>query len=70
MSTCSQTNIPELNQEADPCGGVKTNTDCVAQTAAITALDLPANSTQTQINEKIVISLSSLAARITALENP
>jgi hypothetical protein len=69
MATCKQTNIPELDLEADPCGGERTSTDCVVQAAAITALNLPTNSTQTQINSAIVVSLSSLAARITALEN-
>lgn len=69
MSTCSQTEIPELNQSEDPCNGTRTSTDCVVQALAIIALGLPANSTQTQINSAIVTSLASLAARITALEN-
>lgn len=69
MSACKQVNTPELNLEEDLCGGEMKNTDCVFQSAAITALGLPPNSTQTQINSAIVASLVALNARVQELEN-
>jgi len=70
MSTCTQTNIPELNLLEDPCEGVKKSTNCVIQATAIPPLNLPPNSTQTQINSALVLALQSALLRIEQLENP
>jgi hypothetical protein len=70
MSTCKQTNIPELNIVVDPCGGDKPSTNCIIHAELISMLNLPANSTQTQINAAIVAKLVDLEERITLLENP
>lgn len=67
--------IPELSSEN--CDGIYTSTNCIVQAGAITALGLPANSTQTQINTAVVLALAykqelidDLIARVEALETP
>jgi len=71
----SGTSIPDLSPET--CNGVYTSTNCIVQAGAITALGLPANSTQTQINTALVLALAykqelidDLIARVEALETP
>jgi hypothetical protein len=59
MGTCSQTNIPVLNPQAEPCGGVYTPTTCIVHTTALTALGIPANSTLSEILIAMVFALSS-----------
>jgi len=70
------TNIPELLQ-SEPCNGEYISTACIAQNGAITALNLPANSTQQQINTAFVLALQNLlnqieelTARVELLETP
>lgn len=68
--------IPEL-LPSEPCKGDYVSTACVAQSGAITALNLPANSTQQQINTAFVLALQNLlnqieelTARVEVLETP
>jgi len=68
-------NIPELILE--PCKGENISTACVSSPVSITALNLPANSTQQQINTAFVLALQNLlnqieelTARVEVLETP
>jgi hypothetical protein len=59
MGTCSQTDIPVLNPQAEPCGGVYKPTTCIVHTTALTALGIPANSSLSDILIAIVNALNS-----------
>lgn len=47
---CNNTTNNPIDQEIDPCDGVKYSTQCVIEESALTILGLPANSTQQEIN--------------------
>jgi hypothetical protein len=68
MGTCSQTNIPILNQQVDPCGGVHTSTNCIFYPEAITYLFIDPNEDLTAIIQAMVLSLQSNNTRTTQLE--
>jgi len=82
MECLNYITAPEL--PTDPCNGKTINSTCVISTNAYTLLDLPANSTQEQINNALVLALNSalttnnaqqliiddLELRIVALETP
>lgn len=68
MSTCSQTNIPILNQQADPCNGIHTSTNCIFYPEAITYLFIDPNEDLTAIIQAMVLSLQSNNTRTTQLE--
>ena len=60
------TTVPlELLEE--PCGGNYTSTSCVSSPVAITALNLPVNATQLQINTALVLVVQNLSNQITEL---
>ena len=79
---CNDSIVPV--QIIDECLGERIKTGCVVSPTAYTLLDLPANSTQEEINNALVLALNSafttntaqqlviedLEARIEALENP
>lgn len=67
MGTCSQTNIPVLNPEAEPCNGIYTPTTCIVHTTALTQLGIPANSTLSEILVAIVAALNSQNTLINTL---
>mgnify|MGYP006349048743 FL=1 len=70
------TTVPlELIEE--PCNGNYTSTACISSPVAITALNLPANATQLQINTALVLAIQNLSnqieeltARVIELETP
>jgi len=66
---CSQntTVIPD-NSPLD-CDGIITSTTCIAHPTAISFLNLPAESTQAQINSALTTALVAAYSRILALEN-
>lgn len=68
MSTCSQTNIPILNQQVDPCNGIHTSTNCIFYPEAITYLFIEPNEDLTAIIQAMVLSLQSNNTRTTQLE--
>ena len=60
------TTVPlELIEE--PCNGSYTSTACISSPVAITALNLPTNSTQQQINNALVLAIQNLSNQITEL---
>jgi hypothetical protein len=79
---CNENIVPI--QTEDFCNGKRYNTKCLFSDTAYTLLDLPANSTQEEINNALVLALNSafatntaqqlviedLEARILLLENP
>jgi hypothetical protein len=67
MEVCKNgISIPELSE--DLCKGKTKNTQCIIHSDAIPSLELNANSTQKQINDKLILVLNSMVVRITALE--
>jgi hypothetical protein len=68
MATCSQTNIPILNQQVDPCNGIHTSTNCIFYPEAITYLFIEPNEDLTAVIQAMVLSLQSNNTRITQLE--
>lgn len=48
--SCKQTTNTPINQEEDPCGGTHVSTECIVEPSALPELDLPANSTQQEVN--------------------
>ena len=79
---CNDSIVPV--QITDECLGERIKTGCVVSPTAYTLLDLPANSTQQEINVALVLALNAantinnaqqlviedLEERIEALENP
>lgn len=70
------TNIPELLQ-SEPCDGIYTSDSCIIHPQAITALNLPVNSSLNTIITALVLGLQykeeqiqELIARIEVLETP
>lgn len=68
MATCSQTDIPILNQQVDPCGGVHTSTNCIFYPEAITYLFIEPNEDLTAVLQSMILSLQSNNTRTTQLE--
>ena len=65
---CENNNIviPEL--PSDPCNGKTISTDCVIYSSAITLLDLPPNSSNTEVINALVLAINSLIGRVKLLE--
>lgn len=59
--SCKQTTNTPINQEEDPCSGVKKSTECIVHEEALVQLGLSANSTQKEINNTISLSLFNLS---------
>ena len=59
MSTCSQTNIPELNPQEEPCDGIYTPTTCIVQVAPFTTLGITANTPLSDVLTAIVAALNN-----------
>ena len=68
MTLCSQTNIPEINQEVDPCDGSHKSTECIIHPAALVYLGITADSTLYDILIAMNASLIDKENRIQALE--
>lgn len=68
MAACSQTDIPVLNQQVDPCVGVHTSTNCIFYPEAITYLFIDPNEDLTAVIQAMVLSLQSNNTRTTQLE--
>lgn len=68
MAICSQTNIPEIDTEADPCNGERISTGCITTPVALPDLNISIDDTQTDINQAIYNALIALSARVDALE--
>jgi len=68
MATCSQTNVPVLNQDPAPCNGITTPTTCTIHVPSITYLGLTANSTLLEVINALVAELQAQDSRITTLE--
>jgi hypothetical protein len=67
-NTCYEgTVVPE--QIIEPCNGVYTKTDCIVYESAITYLELPANTSLTQIINSMILSLQSKDTLISDLQN-
>ena len=58
--------IPEL--PSDPCNGKTISTDCVIYSSAITLLDLPPDSSNTEVINALVLAINSLIGRVELLE--
>lgn len=75
MEKCYQgIDIPEQIQE--PCGNTYISTNCVSIPGSLIYLDIPSGSSQTEVNNKIMLALQSsyqaiqeLTARVIILEN-
>jgi hypothetical protein len=68
MDCNNGTHIP-TNEAVEPCSGKYTNSDCTLFAEAITYLQLPANSTLTDVIKNLILSLADARLRITSLEN-
>jgi hypothetical protein len=75
MINCNTISIPEL--ESEPCNGEYFSTQCVIHAPALSSLNLPANSPQSDINTAFLLVLTNLneqiaalQERVTTLENP
>jgi hypothetical protein len=64
MAECSQTNVPVLNQNPEPCNGVYTPTTCIVNVGALTALGTPANSLLSDILTALVAALNTQSIAI------
>lgn len=69
MENCPSNTSVVTNNDPIDCEGTYISTLCVTHPTAITALSLPANATQSQINNALVVALINALDRITALEN-
>ena len=65
---CENNNIviPEL--PSDPCNSKTISTDCVIYSSAITLLDLPPDSSNTEVINALVLAINSLIGRVELLE--
>ena len=68
MAECFSTNINSVPLSPDICEGETKSTVCVIHSAALTYLGLPANSTQEQINEALLLSLIDTRNRLLIAE--
>ena len=67
MPQCPQSITPNIIE--DPCEGKQASTDCLIYSNAIVYLNLPPNSTMTEVVQALLLSLVDARQRITALEN-
>jgi hypothetical protein len=58
----------QIIQNSDPCNGKRYSTDCTIYPSAITYLDLPSDSTVTQVIDNLLLSLVDARSRIELLE--
>lgn len=66
---CENGTFIPTNEAVEPCGAKYTNSNCTLFENAITYLQLPANSSLTDVIANLVLSLADARARILALEN-
>ena len=66
MSCTTNITIPTL--PTDPCGGKQMSTKCLINESAIPSLFLEPNSTQEEVNNALVLAISSLINRVELLE--
>ena len=64
---CENNNI-EIIQIPDDCNGERKSTNCVIYPSAITLLDLPPNSSNTEVINALVLAINSLIGRVELLE--
>ena len=64
---CENNNI-QIVQIPDDCNGKRISTDCVTYLSAITLLDLPPNSSNTEVINALVLAINSLIGRVELLE--
>ena len=68
-NTCGQNNVPTTDNTGYECDeNGFTDTNCVVFTDAITYLNLPSNSTMTDVVNNLLLSLIDARNRITILE--
>lgn len=66
MSNCTdKISITLIN---DKCKGIKTSTDCILYENAITTLELPTNSTITEVVNKLLLVINRYDERVNGLE--
>lgn len=63
-----QNNIA-IEQTTDVCNGKTIKTSCVINPPAITLLELEPNSTQEEVNNALVLAITSLISRVELLES-
>ena len=76
MENCTKDTYTIIDDTPLTCNGVYTSTSCIATPTPITFLNLPAESTQSEINAALVVQMVQvlnkiiiLQNRVTALEN-
>lgn len=67
MGTCSQTNIPVLNPQEEPCDGIYTSTTCIVHESAIIPLGFPQPGAS--LNDIIVAIASALNSQNILINN-
>ena len=63
-----ENNNTQIVQIPDDCNGKRISTDCITYSSAITLLDLPPNSSNTEVINALVLAINSLIGRIELLE--
>lgn len=61
-------NNTQIVQIPDDCNGKRISTNCVTYPSAITLLDLPPNSSNTEVINALVLAINSLIGRVELLE--
>ena len=64
---CPTNNINIPTPLVEPCGGYYISTSCVSTPNSLTYLDLPAGSSQTQVNESLVTALNQKEQQIQSI---
>lgn len=61
-------NNTQIVQIPDDCNGKRISTNCVTYPSAIPSLDLPPNSSNTEVINALVLAVNSLIERVELLE--
>jgi len=69
MENCTKDTYTIIDDTPLDCGGTYISTSCIATPNAITFLNLPAESTQSDINSALVVQLVQLSNKIIILQN-
>lgn len=67
MSLCFESIIPNMIE--DPCNGKQFSTDCLIFSSSIPYLQLPPNSTVTEVINALLLSLVDTRTRLTQAES-
>lgn len=59
--SCNQTTNTPINQEEDPCNGIKKSTECVTEPNALTELGTIAGASQNEINLAIQTAIYNIS---------